>query len=91
MKATVTFLILAVTALALGLVVKNHGQNPLTQPVVRVSIVNGQCLSVLVIESNTEVEKGCEEYARLKIEGKPYILRKVPPEDWSRRDRAGIG
>lgn len=82
MKAGMTIFVFIVATILVAWVVKNHGHNPFTQPVVRISIVDGQCLSITKIENYKEVvDKSCKDYERLKKEG-GYILREVPPEGW---------
>ncbi|MBI2046530.1 MAG: hypothetical protein HYT28_03905 [Parcubacteria group bacterium] len=95
MKKTKAFLnsvILAVVCITAITIIVVHGRNPLTVPVVRVSIVDDRCLSVIVVASDgKEMEKSCEFFTELKREKKPYVVRKVGPEQWTQKDRGNVG
>ena len=54
-----------------------YGKNPLTVPIVRVSVVTGQCLSAVAIVEGKEVEKSCDFFDQMRREKKRYEIQYV--------------
>lgn len=68
------FVLLGCLSLAV-VAVSVYGENPLTVPIVRVSVASGQCLSVVVISEGKELEKSCDFFNQMRRHGQRYNIQ----------------